>query len=438
MCFPFLARPGPRDRRLAVRGRGRRARAPRAGRRRRAARCRARAAAGPRDRRPLRRRRRAARARRRRRARRVDGPGHRARAPPSDYAREIGARGHRVLERADGRLRARAVRRRHARASPRPSPRAPGVTVVGGGDSVAALRAVRPGRPRRRTSRPAAARRSSCSRARRLPGVEALDERRARPRDERAHRRLIAGNWKMHKTVAEAEDFIAGLLPRVSTRRGRRRRRVRALHRAAARSSTPRAARACRCSRRTCTRSRAAPSRARCRRRCSPSWTSTASCSGTPSAASTSARPTGRSQLKVPAALEAGLVPILCVGETEEERENDETQRKLRQQVQEDLAKVPEERLAEVVVAYEPIWAIGTGQVATPAQAQEAIAFVRALIGDRSRDAGRARADPVRRQRQARQRGRAAGAAGRGRRAGRRREPRAGLASRPIVDAAPR
>src|SRR5436190_20596056 len=89
---------------------------------------------------------------------------------------------------------------------------------------------------------------------------------------------------------------------------------------------------------------------------------------------------------KVPAALDAGLEPILCVGETEEERERDETQRKLRQQVQEDLAGIPAERLAEVVVAYEPIWAIGTGHVATPAQAQEAIAFVRALIGDRSRE----------------------------------------------------
>ena len=77
---------------------------------------------------------------------------------------------------------------------------------------------------------------------------------------------------------------------------------------------------------------------------------------------STSEKPTGRSSSKVPAALEAGLVPILCVGETEEERENDETQRKLRQQVQEDLAKVPEDRLSEVVVAYEPIWAIGTGR----------------------------------------------------------------------------
>jgi triosephosphate isomerase len=92
-------------------------------------------------------------------------------------------------------------------------------------------------------------------------------------------------------------------------------------------------------------------------------------------------------QDKVPAALEAGLQPILCVGETEDEREGGETRRKLRHQVQEALASVPEARLAEVVVAYEPIWAIGTGRVAAPNQAQEAIGFVRALVGDRSRAA---------------------------------------------------
>jgi len=89
-------------------------------------------------------------------------------------------------------------------------------------------------------------------------------------------------------------------------------------------------------------------------------------------------------QLKVPAALEAGLVPILCVGETEEEREADETERKLRHQVQEDLSKVDTDRLGDVVIAYEPIWAIGTGNVATPEQAQDAIAFIRALVADRS------------------------------------------------------
>ena len=92
--------------------------------------------------------------------------------------------------------------------------------------------------------------------------------------------------------------------------------------------------------------------------------------------------------LKVPAALDAGLVPILCVGETEQERDEGATERKLRHQIQEDLGGVPTERLAEVVIAYEPIWAIGTGRVASPEQAQEAIAFMRALIADRDADAG--------------------------------------------------
>jgi triosephosphate isomerase (TIM) len=92
-------------------------------------------------------------------------------------------------------------------------------------------------------------------------------------------------------------------------------------------------------------------------------------------------------QEKVPAALGAGLRPILCVGETEAERESGDTERKLRHQVQEGLEKVEAERIAEVTIAYEPIWAIGTGKVATPEIAQEAIAFVRALVGDRSPEA---------------------------------------------------
>ena len=90
---------------------------------------------------------------------------------------------------------------------------------------------------------------------------------------------------------------------------------------------------------------------------------------------------------KVPAALAAGLVPILCVGETEDEREAGDTERKLRHQVQEGLRDVPGERLGDVVIAYEPVWAIGTGKVATPEQAQDALAFCRALVGDRSKEA---------------------------------------------------
>src|SRR4051812_31972351 len=95
-------------------------------------------------------------------------------------------------------------------------------------------------------------------------------------------------------------------------------------------------------------------------------------------------------QQKVPRALDAGFVPILCVGESEEERERGDTERKLRHQVQEGLEKVPVDRLHEVVVAYEPIWAIGTGLTATPEQAQDACGFVRALAQGFDKEAGTA------------------------------------------------
>ena len=87
---------------------------------------------------------------------------------------------------------------------------------------------------------------------------------------------------------------------------------------------------------------------------------------------------------KVPAALGAGLEPILCVGEDEAQRDADETEDVLSRQIGADLTEVPDARLSEVVIAYEPIWAIGTGRTATPDQAQEAIAFIRSLIDHRS------------------------------------------------------
>ncbi len=90
---------------------------------------------------------------------------------------------------------------------------------------------------------------------------------------------------------------------------------------------------------------------------------------------------------KVPAALEAGILPILCCGETEQERDAEETERVLRRQIEADLALVPGERLGDVVIAYEPIWAIGTGRTATPEQADEACGFVRALVAARSEEA---------------------------------------------------
>jgi triosephosphate isomerase len=97
-------------------------------------------------------------------------------------------------------------------------------------------------------------------------------------------------------------------------------------------------------------------------------------------------------KLKVVRALDAGLAPMLCVGETESERESGDTERKLRHQVLEGLEKVPVDQLSKVTLAYEPIWAIGTGLVATPEIAQDAVAFVRALVAHFDKDA----ADQVR------------------------------------------
>jgi len=94
---------------------------------------------------------------------------------------------------------------------------------------------------------------------------------------------------------------------------------------------------------------------------------------------------------KVPAALAADLEPILCVGESEEARDAGQTEEVLERQLQADLAEVSDEDVAKVVIAYEPIWAIGTGKVATPEQAQEACAFIRDVLRARG-----AAADDVR------------------------------------------
>jgi triosephosphate isomerase len=90
---------------------------------------------------------------------------------------------------------------------------------------------------------------------------------------------------------------------------------------------------------------------------------------------------------KVPAALEAGLVPILCVGETEAQRDDGQTEEVLRTQVEADLARVDGERLGGVVIAYEPVWAIGTGRTATVEQATEAIEVIRGLVAARDASA---------------------------------------------------
>jgi triosephosphate isomerase (TIM) len=195
---------------------------------------------------------------------------------------------------------------------------------------------------------------------------------------------LIAGNWKMHKTIAQAEEYIQGLLPRVSasaaniaicvpftalqamvdsTRGSGVQVYAQTMHEAAEGAFTG---------------------------EISAAMLTELDVHGAVLGHSERRQLFGETdralQAKVPAALGAGIVPLLCVGETEDEREAGETDRKLRHQVQEGLEKVETARLGDVVIAYEPVWAIGTGKNATPEQAQEAIGFVRALVADRDQE----------------------------------------------------
>jgi triosephosphate isomerase len=83
---------------------------------------------------------------------------------------------------------------------------------------------------------------------------------------------------------------------------------------------------------------------------------------------------------KMHAALTAGLVPIVCIGETLAQRDGNETMAVLDRQIKESLDRVTGEQLAGMVLAYEPVWAIGTGRNATPAQAGEAHFHIRSRL----------------------------------------------------------
>lgn len=85
---------------------------------------------------------------------------------------------------------------------------------------------------------------------------------------------------------------------------------------------------------------------------------------------------------KVKAALANSLAPIVCVGENEEERKNDDTKAVVEEQVKNGLMDLSREEFLKLAIAYEPVWAIGTGKNATPEEADEVHAFIRGMITD--------------------------------------------------------
>ena len=94
---------------------------------------------------------------------------------------------------------------------------------------------------------------------------------------------------------------------------------------------------------------------------------------------------------KAKAVFDAGMTPIMCVGETLEERQENQAEEKVRGQIQTGLDGLSAEQVAGMVIAYEPIWAIGTGETATAKDAQDMCATIRSLISEASgEDAGQA------------------------------------------------
>jgi triosephosphate isomerase (TIM) len=194
---------------------------------------------------------------------------------------------------------------------------------------------------------------------------------------------LIVGNWKMNKTIAEAEAFIHALLPRVSSVTGVDVAVCPAFTALGPVVDSTRGSRV-----EVYAQNMYYETSGAFTGEVSPPMLAELGVHGVILGHSERRELFGETdralQLKVPAALAQQLRTILCVGETEEEREAGDMQRKLRHQVQEGLQQVAPDRLGEVVIAYEPIWAVGSGRVATTEQAQEAISFIRALIADRS------------------------------------------------------
>ena len=197
-------------------------------------------------------------------------------------------------------------------------------------------------------------------------------------------RRFLAANWKMHKTIAEAVDFAKAFVPRIAETEHEVAiappfTALSALGSALAGSPVALAAQNVHDEPKGAFTGEIAPS-----------MLADVGCRWVIVGHSERRHVFGESDAfiarKVAAVFAAGLRPIVCVGETLEEREAERTFAVLETQLGGSLASVPSGRSAELVIAYEPVWAIGTGRTATPELAQEAHAMIRGWL--RARFAG--------------------------------------------------
>ena len=192
-------------------------------------------------------------------------------------------------------------------------------------------------------------------------------------------RRFVAGNWKMFKTIAEATAFAKEFLPKVASNS--------ACDIALGAPFTALSALA-----QACKGSNVAVSAQDCYWEENGAFTGEvavpmikdAGCAYVIIGHSERRQFFGETNetvnKKTKAALKGGLKPIVCVGETLQEREGGVTEKVLDDHVRNGLAGLSAADMESVTIAYEPVWAIGTGKTATPAQAQEAHAFIRKVM----------------------------------------------------------
>lgn len=196
---------------------------------------------------------------------------------------------------------------------------------------------------------------------------------------------VVAGNWKMHKTAAEAAAFVEALKPTAS---GANDREIVVAPPFPALPAAVAAARG--------TRIKISAQNLY--------WEPTGAYTGEVSAGMLAAigcshviighserrqyfgETDGTVHLKILAALDAGLTPIVCVGETLEQREAGNTDTVLREQFSAGMGALEPEQFGKLILAYEPVWAIGTGRTATPDMAAESHSLLRSLVASRFGD----------------------------------------------------